>query len=45
MESDELVRLLWRLPLWGPVTAAVRLLGRANSPEPLPPIPDPDIRI
>jgi len=41
MEADELVRLLWRLPLWGPVTAAARLLGRTNSPDPLPPVPDP----
>jgi hypothetical protein len=41
MEADELVRLLWRLPLWGPVTAAARLLGRTNTPNPLPPIPDP----
>jgi hypothetical protein len=41
MEADELVRLLWRLPLWGPVTAAVRLLGRTNYPDSLPPLPDP----
>jgi len=41
MNADDLVRLLWRLPLWGPVTAAARLLGRANSPDPLPPVPDP----
>ena len=41
MEADELVRLLWRLPLWGPVTAAARLLGRTNYPDSLPPIPDP----
>jgi hypothetical protein len=41
MDADDLVRLLWRLPLWGPVTTAVRLLGRTNSPDPLPPVPDP----
>ncbi|MFC1654347.1 neutral/alkaline non-lysosomal ceramidase N-terminal domain-containing protein [Myxococcota bacterium] len=41
MEADDLVRLLWRLPFWGPVTAAVRLLGRVNRPDPIPPVPDP----
>lgn len=41
MDADDLVRLLWRLPLWGPVTAAVRLLGRSNQPDPIPVVPDP----
>jgi hypothetical protein len=45
MEADELVRLLWRLPLWGPVIAGVRILGRPfirpNRPDPLGPVPDP----
>jgi len=41
MNADDLVRLLWRLPLWGPVTAAARFLGRSNRPDPLPPIPGP----
>ena len=45
MDADDLVRLLWRLPLWGPVTTAVRLLGRPfirpNRPDPLPPAADP----
>ena len=41
MDADDLVRLLWRLPLWGPVTAAVRLLGRSNRPDPIPVVPDP----
>jgi hypothetical protein len=41
MDADDLVRWLWRLPLWGPVTAAARLIGRFHPPAPFHPAPDP----
>lgn len=44
-ETEDLVRYMWRLPIWGPVIRGIGLFGKpfihSCDPPPLGPIPDP----